>query len=135
MDKMFEMILATHFDADESAFFARELERVKAQTYDVRYPNLRSRDFIPVDNSVGAGATEVTYRQFDRVGNAKIIAGGIARIAGRNAQLSLLVLLCLIVYSFWKPILEFVKSATTWIMLPFSIHPNPNYKQHCKQCK
>lgn len=62
-----------HWDADEGAFFARELEAIKAQTFDILYPTLRARDFIPVDGSAGAGATQVTYQQFDRVGRAKII--------------------------------------------------------------
>lgn len=62
-----------HVDADEGAFFARELESIKAQTYDILYPELRSRDFVPVDGSAGAGATQVTYHQFDRVGRAKLI--------------------------------------------------------------
>ncbi len=62
-----------HADANEAAFFARELESIKAKTYDILYPELRSRDFVPVDGSAGAGATQVTYQQFDRVGRAKII--------------------------------------------------------------
>lgn len=61
-------------DADEAAFFARELESIKAKTYDIKYPTLRSRDFVPVDGSAGAGATQITYQQFDRVGRAKIIS-------------------------------------------------------------
>ncbi len=61
-------------DANEGAIFARQLEVVKTQTYDIEYPNLRGRDFVPVDNQVGAGATSITYDQFDRVGRAKIIS-------------------------------------------------------------
>ena len=63
-------------DAAESIFFARELEHVKAQTFDIRYPELKSRLFIPVSNEVPSGATTVTYQQFDRVGRAKIIKPG-----------------------------------------------------------
>jgi len=66
--------MVPHMDADEGAFFARELEAIKAQTFDILYPTLRARDFIPVDGSAGAGATQVTYQQFDRVGRAKIVA-------------------------------------------------------------
>lgn len=61
------------FDVDESAFFARELETVLAATYDILYPELMHRNFIPVSNEVSPGATSRTYRQFDRVGNAKFI--------------------------------------------------------------
>lgn len=60
-------------DAAESVFFARQLEHIKAQTYDIRYPELKARMFVPVSNEAGAGATSVTYRQFDRVGRAKLI--------------------------------------------------------------
>lgn len=64
----------THLDAAESAFFERELEHIYARTYDVRYPNLRAREFISVSNEAGAGALTVTYRQFDQFGQAKVIS-------------------------------------------------------------
>ena len=63
-------------DAAESAFFERQLEFVKAKTYDIRYPDLLSRRFIPVSNETPSGAKNVTYRQYDRVGKAKIIQPG-----------------------------------------------------------
>ena len=63
-------------DAAESVFFARELEHVKSTTYDIKYPELKSRLYIPVSNEVPSGATTVTYQQFDRVGQAKIIKPG-----------------------------------------------------------
>ena len=63
-------------DADESAFFARQLEHVYAKTYDVKYPELKARRFIPVSNEANPGSLEVTYRQFDRVGRAKLTAPG-----------------------------------------------------------
>jgi len=64
----------THLDAGESAFFARELESVKAQVYNVLYPEYTATRLIPVDSSAGAGAETITYRSFDRVGMAKIIS-------------------------------------------------------------
>jgi hypothetical protein len=60
-------------DADTNVFFERQLETIKAGSYDVKYPNLLGRSLIPVDGSVPPGAEVVTYRQFDRVGVAKII--------------------------------------------------------------
>ena len=60
-------------DSDLNAFFSRQLEVIKAQTYDVKYPQLRARDFIPVSGEGAAGARNVTYRQYDRSGRAKII--------------------------------------------------------------
>lgn len=63
-----------HMDAAESAFFLRELEHIKAQTFDRRYPELRHREFIPVSNEVDPGAESVTLQSFDRRGQAKIIS-------------------------------------------------------------
>lgn len=62
------------FDADESAFFERELETILSKTYDILYPELMARNFVPVSNEVSPGATSRTYRQFDRVGTAKFIS-------------------------------------------------------------
>lgn len=67
-------IVLPYLDAAESAFFARELEYVKAQTFDQVYAELRSRLFIPVSNEAGAGADAIVARSFDRVGRAKIIS-------------------------------------------------------------
>ena len=63
-------------DADESAFFERELLHVYAQTYDIKYPELKARSFVPVSNQANPGALEVTYRQFDRRGQARLTAPG-----------------------------------------------------------
>lgn len=61
-------------DDGESIFFARELEHIKTQLFDIIYPELKARLFIPVDNSAGPGAESITYHQFDKIGMAKIIA-------------------------------------------------------------
>lgn len=60
-------------DANESIFFARELEHIKSQTYDVKRPMLSALDLIPIDTSAGEGAEYITYRQYDTVGMAKVI--------------------------------------------------------------
>jgi hypothetical protein len=65
-----------HLDAAETVFFTRQLEHIKARTYDIKYPELKARMFIPVSNEVPSGAKTVTYRQWDRVGRAKIVADG-----------------------------------------------------------
>lgn len=65
--------ILVRLDAAESAFFSRELEHVKAQTYDIKYPMLKSRLYVPVSNETPSGATTVTYEQYDRVGRAKIV--------------------------------------------------------------
>lgn len=63
-------------DRDESAFFERELEHIYSQTYDRKYPELKARRFVPVSNEANAGSVSVTYRQFDRVGRARLTAPG-----------------------------------------------------------
>lgn len=61
-------------DANEGIFFARQLEAIRAQTYDVKRVNLNALNVMPVDTSIPEGATTITYRQFDTVGMAKVIA-------------------------------------------------------------
>jgi len=63
-----------HLDANELIFFARQLEFIKARTFDIVYPELKARNLLPVSFEAGPGATSITYRQFDQVGVAKIIA-------------------------------------------------------------
>jgi len=57
-----------------SMFFARELEHVKAQSYDVLRAPLRAFDLFPVDSTAGPGADSVVYQQYDVTGMAKIVA-------------------------------------------------------------
>ena len=61
-------------DALETAVFARQLEHIYTKTYDVLYPEFKARKFIPLDSSVPSGASSFTYRQFDEVGFAKMVA-------------------------------------------------------------
>jgi hypothetical protein len=61
-------------DANESVFFARQLEFVKSQTYDVKRVNLNALTLIPVSTAIPEGAATHTYRQYDTVGMAKIIS-------------------------------------------------------------
>lgn len=64
----------TLLDADESIFFARELEHVKSKSYDKKYPQLKARSLFPVSMDAGAGAETITYEQYDAVGLAKVIS-------------------------------------------------------------
>ena len=73
-ERDFAVIQASQrLDASESVFFARELEHVKAQSYDVKYPELTATKNIPVSSEAGSGAETITYQQYDAVGFAKII--------------------------------------------------------------
>lgn len=65
-----------HFDSaeDASVFFARELDFVKAQSYDVEYPKFTALKLFPMSSEVDPGAETVTYYSYDKVGLAKIIS-------------------------------------------------------------
>ncbi len=63
-----------HLDANENAFFARELESVKSQTYDKKYPQFKAQQYIPVNTAEDEGATSITYMSFDGNGVSKFIA-------------------------------------------------------------
>ena len=62
-----------YMDADQAVFFQRQLEHIKARSYDVQYPELKARMMFPVSNEAGPGVTTITYRTYDQVGAAKII--------------------------------------------------------------
>lgn len=60
-------------DANQSMFFARELEYVKSQTYDIAYPELSAFNVIPVSTEAGDGVDVIVYGVYDSVGVAKIV--------------------------------------------------------------
>lgn len=64
----------TNLDSAETMFFQRELEQVKAKSYDVLKAPLKAFELIPVDSTTAPGATTVTYEQYDSTGIAKIIS-------------------------------------------------------------
>lgn len=65
----------SRFDSaeDASVFFARELDHVKAQSYDVEYPELTALALFPVSSEADPGATTITYYTYDKTGLAKVI--------------------------------------------------------------
>ncbi len=69
MSKKHEML-----DSEESIFFAKQLEAVKAKTYDIQYAELKGRLVVPVSMDAGPGAESIKYEQFDSVGVAKLLA-------------------------------------------------------------
>ena len=66
---------AYRFDSAEQAsvFFARELDAVKAKSYDTQYPQLNAFNCFPVNSEADAGAETITYYTYDMEGMAKII--------------------------------------------------------------
>lgn len=63
-----------NLDASENAFFSRQLELVKSRTYDRKYPNLRAREFIPLDPELDNAVETIRLRSYTQVGIAKLIA-------------------------------------------------------------
>lgn len=56
-----------------TAFTARELEHVKAQTYDVKKVALKARTLIPVSFEAHPGAEVISYDQYDGKGEAAVV--------------------------------------------------------------
>ena len=63
----------TRLDNAEGVFFRSQLEHIKARTYDIKFADLKARQFVPVSTEVDPGATQVTYEQFTEVGQAKLV--------------------------------------------------------------
>lgn len=57
-----------------TAFFQRELESIKANSYDVLKAPLKGMTLVPVASTAGAGAESITYAQYDAQSIAKITA-------------------------------------------------------------
>ena len=60
-------------DSAESPFFLRQLEHIKTQVMEVIYTGLKARKLLPVSMEAGPGAEYITWRQFDKVGIARLI--------------------------------------------------------------
>lgn len=65
---------AMHLDANESVFFKNQLEHIKTKTYDVKYASNKALGLFPVSTEAGDTATEITWRQYGKLGMAKMIA-------------------------------------------------------------
>jgi hypothetical protein len=63
-----------NLDATQTAYFARQLEVVKAQTYDIKQGALRAVELFPIDGTTPEYAETQTYYQYDARGLAKIVA-------------------------------------------------------------
>lgn len=63
-------------DDQDSIFFERELEHIKSQSYDQKFPRLKfaEGELIPISTEAGEGARSITYETFTQLGIAKIIS-------------------------------------------------------------
>lgn len=67
-------IHSVSLDDNEVFFFARELEFIKKQSYDIEYPQLKAFGLIPISTEAGPGAESITYQSFNSTGLAKVIS-------------------------------------------------------------
>lgn len=65
---------AVRFDANETVFLARQLEQIRAKSYDIKYAPLDAVSFLPVDTSISEGVEAITYRQYEMFAMAKIVS-------------------------------------------------------------
>jgi hypothetical protein len=65
---------AHRMDAATSALLVRQLEAIKAQTYDVKYRPLKGRSFVPVNTNFAPGVESIMYHSYDQFGFAKLVA-------------------------------------------------------------
>jgi hypothetical protein len=70
---MVTKIQSVHLDANETFFFARELEYIKSKSYDIEFPEMKAFKLLPISTEAGEGATAITYAQFEEVGMARFI--------------------------------------------------------------
>lgn len=64
------------FDANETAFVERQLTAVKTTVYNVLYPDLLAKKFVPLATDIPASADNYVYLVYDTVGEAKVIENG-----------------------------------------------------------
>lgn len=60
-------------DANEAAFLERQLEYIEGRLYQVKFPELKYRRLVPINNE-GQGAETITYYLYTKTGMAKIIS-------------------------------------------------------------
>ena len=60
---------------DASIFFARQLDYIKAKSYDKVYPEFTALNHFPITHEVPEGAESMTYYSYDKTGFAAIISG------------------------------------------------------------
>src|SRR5690606_26708345 len=59
---------------DQGVLAARQLDYVKARTYDRKLPPMNGLTLVPQSSDTPEWAETITYRSYDSVGMAKIIA-------------------------------------------------------------
>lgn len=60
-------------DASETMVFARELEHVKSRVYEVKHPEFKGPQLVPMSTEAGPFKQTIVYRVWDKVGVARLI--------------------------------------------------------------
>ena len=60
-------------DAAGTAFALRDLTDIYARTFDIKFPELKARQILPVYSGVDAGAEGYVWRQYNRTGSANVV--------------------------------------------------------------
>jgi hypothetical protein len=67
--------LNMHMDSGESVFFTRELEKIRAKSYDVKFKETKLLNILPWSTEGDPYMDSITHRSFTRVGMAKMGGG------------------------------------------------------------
>lgn len=63
-------------DANESLFFARDLELQESRVYAKEYPAIKFRQIFPMNSEGGPGLQWISYKMLDQSGVAQVLATG-----------------------------------------------------------
>jgi hypothetical protein len=66
--------MQVQFNQDQGIIAARQLDYIKTQTYDRKLPPMTGLTLLPQESDTPIWAETITYRSYDLVGSAKIIA-------------------------------------------------------------
>lgn len=67
-------MMPNRLDAVENIFLLRQVEFIQTRSYDVKFPLLYARKFIPVNNQIDRSASTYTYPQYTQTGMARLLA-------------------------------------------------------------
>lgn len=79
-------------DAASTAFVARQLEYLRPGLFEVQYPNLKGKRWVPVNSSMPVGAEQYTITIMDRVGEVKHVkdfSKDLSRVELKTSQASM----------------------------------------------
>lgn len=72
-DELFFKAKVSRKDANETMLLARQLEYVKAQVYEKKYPAFKAISLLPLASGTPAAAEVIRYKIWDATGSAKLL--------------------------------------------------------------